>query len=284
MCEDLKVLTCKSIKVRSISIIQMEKTGNVIAIIMAGGLGKRMESNTPKVLIELCGVPMIVRILRQLKYLNYSINLEKIIIVVGKYKDQIKDVIDKVNDLPEIVYVTQPESLGTGHAIMCCEEELKKSPDSDVLILSGDVPLLSVNTMKNLLHVHGNIKLITATMNNPSGYGRIVMKDGKFEKIVEHKDCNERELKINQLNGGIYCIKSNLLINNFKHLSNNNNQHEYYLTDLVEIIQREEKMDIGILEIDEERVIEIIGVNTNEQLIKLDELLKNKIETENGYK
>jgi len=257
----------------------MEKS--VIAVIMAGGLGKRIESNIPKVLLEVKGLPMIVRIIKSLKRLGYIINLEKIIVVVGKYKEQIKNVIDNLVDLPPIIYVNQEEALGTGHAVMCCESELSKHPQSDVLILSGDVPMLSVYTMKNLIALKSDVKLITTIISDASGYGRVILKDNKFEKIVEHKDCNEEQLKILQINGGIYCVKSDLLCKNFKHLKNDNMQSEYYLTDMIEIIKREESINVDILNIDTERMIEIIGVNTIQQLKELEELIKNKkIETE----
>ena len=170
---------------------------NVVAVIMAGGLGKRMESDVPKVLHKVNGIPMINHILMKLKQMRSNVHLEKIIVVVGKYKDQIQSTINAVTDVNElelelevedsflqkVVYVTQPEPQGTGHAIMCCKDELLKHSESDVLILSGDVPLLSTYTIKNLLNMTSNVKLIVTNLDDPIGYGRIVMKDGKFDKI-----------------------------------------------------------------------------------------------------
>jgi bifunctional N-acetylglucosamine-1-phosphate-uridyltransferase/glucosamine-1-phosphate-acetyltransferase GlmU-like protein len=254
---------------------------SVVAVIMAGGLGKRIGYDVPKVLLEVGGIPMIIRLLKTLKYLSYTINLEKIIIVVGKYAEQIKNVVNIEVDLPKIVYINQKEALGTGHAIMCCESELSKHTESDVLILSGDVPMLSVDTMKNLIQINSSVKLITTNLNEPTGYGRIKFNGNNFEKIIEHKDCNEEELKINQINCGIYCIKSNLLCNNLKHLTNKNSQSEYYLTDIIEIIKREECVSVGFLNITSEKIVEIIGVNTIQQLRELEELIENKIEIEN---
>lgn len=251
---------------------------NVVAVIMAGGLGKRMETNIPKVLVEVNGIPMIVRIIQTLKHLSYNLNLEKIIIVVGKYSDQITDVINSLTDLPKIVYVKQEISLGTGHALMCCKNELLQNPESDVLILSGDVPMLSVDTMLRLISLSANVKLITTKIDNPTGYGRIILKDEIFEKIVEHADCNEEQIQVSQINSGIYCIKSKLLCNNFKYLKNKNKQIEYYLTDMIEIIQKKEKVNVDILNIDSENVFEILGVNTIEQLKELEKIIfiKNK--------
>lgn len=269
---------------------------SVIAIIMAGGLGKRMESTIPKVLMEISGIPMIVRIIKQLEQLSSVVHLEKILVVVGKYEQQIKAVIHKyINSqskqnntpnssaippfksfiaTPDIVYVKQPESLGTGHAIMCCKEELLTHTESEVLILSGDVPMLTANTMNELLELSSPIKLITTRLTDPHGYGRIVTTNKRFNKIVEHKDCTEEQLDITQINAGIYSIKSDFLCRNFQHLKNDNNQSEYYLTDMIEIIKREEQVEVLMLDIPTERTIEIMGVNTIHQLRELEELFQ----------
>lgn len=248
----------------------MEK--NVIAIVMAGGLGKRMESDIPKVLHKLNDIPMICHIL--LKLNQHNVNINRILVVVGKYKDLIQTTIQKYVDLPNISYIYQEEPLGTGHAIQCCREELIKYPYSDVLILSGDVPLLSIDTMCNLLNNPNTVKLITTNMENPQGYGRIVIENGSFVKIIEHKDCSEKQLLITMINSGIYCIRSDLLCKHLPYLQNNNNQQEYYLTDIIEIIKKEENIEIGILEIEKDKQIEIMGVNTLNQLNEL-ELLVN---------
>lgn len=255
---------------------------NVVAIIMAGGLGKRMESDIPKVLHKIDDVPMIVRILKNLRRFSCMINLEKIIIVVGKYKEQIQKVINEHITQLNIVYVMQEPALGTGHAVMCCRYELEKSPESDVLILSGDVPLLTIETMQNLINMEYDVKLISTTLVNPHGYGRIILENNEFIKIMEEKDATEEEKSITQVNGGIYCIKSALLCNNFKYLHNDNNQDEYYLTDMIEIIKDKEDKKVGIFNSDP---IEIMGINTKEQLKELEEYIqhKNKNEIKNYY-
>jgi UDP-N-acetylglucosamine diphosphorylase/glucosamine-1-phosphate N-acetyltransferase len=253
---------------------------SIVAVIMAGGLGKRMESSLPKVLHKISGIPMICHLLVKLKVLKHITNIKKIIIVVGKYKDIIKSEIEKYDEIPDIEYVIQEEPLGTGHAIKCCINELNEFPDSDVLILSGDVPLLQQNTMNKLVNMNENVKLITTNLSDPTGYGRIVKNSEKFEKIVEQKDCNKRELEIKEINCGIYAIKSEYLCKYLPHLKNNNSQGEYYLTDIIEMIKREEGLDVGILKIPQENVYEILGVNTIEQLKELEKLIiKNKIET-----
>jgi UDP-N-acetylglucosamine diphosphorylase/glucosamine-1-phosphate N-acetyltransferase len=249
---------------------------NVVVIIMAGGLGKRMNSNVPKVLHKVGGIPMLCHILFELNNLSNLVTINKILLVVGKYKEIIKEELDKYDTFPNIEFIYQDEPLGTGHAIQCCRNELLKYPESDVLILSGDVPMLKTNTMYSLLDINNEVKMITTILKEPNGYGRIVEKYEKFEKIIEQNDCNKSELKINKVNCGIYVIKAYNLSKYLPYLNNNNSQSEYYLTDIIEIIKREENLEVGMLNIPEERVIEIIGVNTIEQLRELDKLIKIK--------
>lgn len=256
---------------------------NVVIVIMAGGLGKRMESDIPKVIHKVSGIPMICHILLQLNILSKLVKINKILIIVGKYKDIIRTEIDKYNDyLHDIEYIIQDEPLGTGHAIQCCMDKLMEFPESNTLILSGDVPMLSSYTMNALINMDNQVKITTTNLNDPTGYGRIVKIDEKFDKIIEQKDCNKKELEIKEVNCGIYDIKSKYLCKYLPNLKNNNSQGEYYLTDIIEIIKREENEEIGILKMPEEKVYEIIGVNTIQQLKDLEKLIiKNKIETKN---
>ena len=123
------------------------------------------------------------------------------------------------------------------------------------------------------------VKLITTNLTEPDGYGRVLKKDGIFEKIVEHKDCTTEQLTITTVNCGIYAINSKLLCKYLPYLKNENNQKEFYLTDIIEIIKREENISVGVLEIEQEKIHEIIGVNTRSQLLELEALVKKKIET-----
>ena len=249
---------------------------SIIPIIMAGGLGKRMKSDLPKVLHKLDSIPLIVHILSKLKLLGERerVKIEKIMIIVGKYKDQIKNTIDNYISFPNIEYIFQEEPLGTGHAIQTCRKELIKYPNADILILSGDVPMLSVSTMLQLINKSSNTKIVTANMEDPTGYGRIITEDNIFCKIVEQKDCTAEQHFITKVNTGIYCIQSNILCKYLPYIKNNNNQKEYYLTDIIEIIKREEKVNIDMLEIEKDRLIEVTGVNTIEQLKELESLIK----------
>ena len=173
---------------------------DLVVIIMAGGLGTRMESNIPKVIHKLGGIPMINHILINLKHLEKKINLKQVLIVVGKYRNEIQKAIEEYTELSNITYVDQPEALGTGHAIQCCISELNKYPNSNTLILSGDVPMFSSDSMFNLIDNLDKARIIITTNNNPTGYGRIITTNGKFERIVEHNDCTPEQLSILKVN------------------------------------------------------------------------------------
>ena len=244
-----------------------------IVIIMAGGLGKRMNSDLPKVLHNILEKPMLVHIINQAKLINPI----KILIVVGKYKNIIKQTLEQYMDIninKQIVFIDQPIALGTGHAIQCCRDELLNYDDlSKVIILSGDVPLLKFSTINNMLENFNKVKIVTTKFNNPDGYGRIIEKNNKFLKIVEQKDCNEEEKLIKRVNCGIYIIQLSILCKYLPYLSNNNSQNEYYLTDIIEIIKINENIVIDIHDISEKNQYQIMGINTSEQLLELEKLM-----------
>jgi UDP-N-acetylglucosamine diphosphorylase/glucosamine-1-phosphate N-acetyltransferase len=245
----------------------MDNSNKLVVIVMAGGLGKRMNSDIPKVLHKISGIPMIVHILSELKVLNQTVEIEKILIVVGKYKREITETIQNSIYLDKITYILQPEPLGTGNAIQCCRDELLKYPNTNTLILSGDVPMLTSNTMFNTVKTLKSIvRIIVTKLDDPTGYGRIIEKNNKFDKIIEEKDCSKEELDIKKVNCGIYAINTEILCKYLPFITNHNAQREYYLTDIIEIIKNGEKKPIELLEIDKSKQIEILGVNTIEQL------------------
>ena len=257
-------------------------TKNVVVVIMAGGLGKRMGSTLPKVLHKIAGIPMLCHILLKLKVLANIVNIKKILIVVGKFKDLIESELAKTKDqLPDYDFVIQPEALGTGHALQCCIPELSVYPNSETLILSGDVPLIRPYTMNRLLAIPSPVKIITAKVKDSSGYGRIVRSGDTFEKIVEHKDCNRHELEINEINSGIYAVNTEYLCKHLPSLKNNNSQKEYYLTDIIQIIKNEERVSVGTYEMPEEDQYETSGVNTLEQLNELEKILLKQLDNKN---
>ena len=246
---------------------------DLVVIIMAGGLGTRMESTIPKVIHKLGGIPMINHILQNIQKLDQTIHVVKqVLIVVGKYKAEIQEAIE--TDL-EITYVNQPEALGTGHAIQCCLPNLIQYPNSKTMVLSGDVPLFSTQSMYSLLDKMDKVRMIVTHNLDPTGYGRIVMNKNSnvFDKIVEHIDCTEEQLTIQTVNCGIYAFDTEILCKWLPFIKNNNSKGEYYLTDIIEIIKREEQIDIDLYDLPSEKIIEVTGVNTITQLKELEYLL-----------
>ncbi len=246
----------------------MNKT---IIIIMAGGNGKRMESPLPKVLHNLDDIPLIVRIINTSKLLNPR----KILVVVGKDQKLIEETIQQYIDLSGIVFVNQPFANGTGDAIKCCYNELQPYINDNILILSGDVPLITKEIMFNILNDLNVCKIVVANSENPFGLGRIIMKQNSFEKIVEEKDCTNDQKKISLINTGVYAFKSEILCKYLPYIKNNNMQQEYYLTDIIEIIKINENINIQLLKILPQDLYKLTGVNTKKQLKDLEELYKS---------
>jgi len=240
---------------------------DTIIIIMAGGLGKRMNSELPKILHVVHNKPMLCHVIEQ----SIQLNPYKIFIVVGKYKNIIEQTIGELNN--KVEFIVQPEPLGTGHAIQCCRDELLRYPKKKVLILSGDVPLLTSSTMQTMLSDVKHVKIVTTLLDNPYGYGRIIEYDG-LVKIVEEKDATDQERTIKNVNCGIYIIQSKLLCTYLPLLQNNNKQNEYYLTDIIALIQQGD-IHVDTYTVSNEKQYEIMGVNTVEQLIELEKLNLN---------
>ena len=242
-----------------------------IIIILAGGLGKRMQTDIPKVLNKINNIPMLVILLREIcKDLD---NIDKILIVVGKYRSQIESTLLEYNALyKHIQFIYQENTLGTGHAVLCCRDYLLTiANNSKILILYGDTPLISLKTMSNMFLVN-NIKILTTFVDDATGVGRIVEADEKLEQIVEHKDCTESQLKIKKVNCGIYSVKNSLLIKYIDQIDNKNKQNEYYLTDIIGLIRKGENVDVEELSVLKADNFQVLGVNTKYQLEELEKL------------
>ncbi len=246
----------------------MEKNNDLTVTILAGGLGKRMKSELPKVLHCVNGVPMLVMIIRQC----LIINPKKILVVVGKYKPIIESTLHKFGILDKINFAIQDEPLGTGHAILCTLDQLTQEGIN--VILNGDTPLLTADTILKIIQTFrkNSSKLQITSINNPNptGSGRIILdKDGNFINIVEEKDCTDIQKLINLVNVGIYTAKNSILKRYIPLIENNNAQKEYYLTDIVKIYLKTETDSVGLIKLDKSKLGEIINVNTKEQLLNL---------------
>jgi UDP-N-acetylglucosamine diphosphorylase/glucosamine-1-phosphate N-acetyltransferase len=243
------------------------------AVILAAGKGKRMKNpERAKVMFEINGKPMIDYVVS----LALSVHSDRIVLIVGHQKQSVIDLIR--NDFQEynerITFAHQDEQLGTGHAVMQTESILKDFI-GDVLILSGDVPLLSKNTVDKFIEFHksGNFdaSLISAFFDDPSGYGRIIRdNDGNFIDIIEHKDSDGEQRKIKEINSGIYLINGKYLFDALKTINADNAQQEYYLTDVFYYFKNK-GFKIGAMPV--ENNPEITGVNSVEQLSQLEKLM-----------
>ncbi len=242
-------------------------------VILAAGKGTRMKSDLVKVLHPLLGIPM----------LSYPIDLSlngissgKTIVVVGYQGEKIRA---QFTD-DRLTFVDQGNPMGTGHAALCTENHLKGFKGV-ILILYGDVPLLKADTLGKFIDAHrendGAVTIMTAILDNPTGYGRIVRMDGGLVKrIVEEKDASPGELSIEEINTGIYCIDSPFLFEALKQLRADNAQGEYYLTDIV-AIANEQKRKVFAFPVEDST--EVKGINTRVDLAKADETLRNELLT-----
>ena len=247
------------------------------ALILAAGQGKRIKSNLPKVLHKVCGKEMVKHVIDTVK----KAEIQDINLIIGKGAELVEE---KTKDTG-VTYSLQAEQLGTGHAVKCAKKFLENK-SGVVAVFTGDTPLIKQSTVESLINDHINNKnaatILTAMVDDPTGYGRIVRDEsGKVLKIVEHKYCNEEELKIKEMNSSIYCFDIELLVKSLDKLNNNNKQGEYYLTDVIGIL-KDEGYSIGAVVTDIE---ETIGVNSRVQLAEAEEILRNRINTihmENG--
>jgi len=247
-------------------------TKNLVITIMAAGEGKRMNSSIPKVLHLFNNVPMLVRIINEANQLNPS----KIIIITGKYDDLIKRTLKLFLDITfdKLTFVQQKNPNGTGDAINSTLHLYNEN--ENVLILNGDMPLISSVLLHNFIKLNYDAQLLVAELDNPYGYGRILYNDENiFLGIKEEKDTNEEEKKIKIVNVGIYYFSSEILQKYIPLIDNNNVQNEYYLTDIVKIIKNSSTIIIKTHLIEEELKYQILGVNTQDELIDLENKYKN---------
>ena len=232
-------------------------TSNLVIAILAAGKGKRMKSSLPKVLHKINNKTLIENVIET----SSKLTSNKIIVIVGYKKDLIMNQLKNHN----VEFAEQNEQKGTGHAVQQCEKNIENI-DGDILILSGDVPLISEQTLSDLIKTHkrnnSKASLISSEFINPAGYGRI-KRDTRncFISIVEHKDATNDELKINEINAGIYIFDINTLFSKLSKIKNNNSQGEYYLGDVLKHI---DKNEISIFKTPNQS--EILGINNAEQL------------------
>ena len=238
------------------------------ALILAAGQGTRMKSHSSKVLHKVFGKSLVEYPILAAR----EVGVEEVCLIVGHKAEDVKEALgDRVS------YVLQKEQLGTGHAVMQAMEFIESA--DEVLILCGDTPLVTGDTLKGMLEFHhankNAITVLSALIEDPTGYGRIVRDgNGNLVKIVEQKDATEEEKTINEINGGMYAFDAKLLKYALSKLTNNNVQNEYYLTDTIEILLKEgHRVDA----IATQQADDIAGVNSRVQLAAVTEVMKKRV-------
>jgi len=245
-------------------------TAQIKAVVLAAGKGTRLhteKTDAPKVMRESCGKPLLWYVLKAISFIKE----EDIILVVGYKKECI------IEAFCQYPYAVQEEQLGTGHAVAAASDKLKDYKGA-LLVCYGDMPAIESDVYEELLKTHfdeGNdCTLLTGESSLAMSFGRIVRdENGNFLQVVEEKDCTPQQLKITELNTGVYVFNTPMLLNALKELKNDNAQGEYYVTD-VPAIMREKAAKIGILK--RNLGENIIGVNTEEQLKLIERILTER--------
>ena len=244
--------------------------GQLSTVILAAGKGTRMKSDLPKVLHPLNGLPMVHYVIDVAE----QIGSEKIVLIIGHMRDL---VCETLRDRP-VSFAVQDPQLGTGHAVMQAASEFT-GYDGNILVLSGDVPLLQADSLREMIAAHMEKQplatMLTTVMENPTGYGRVVRDaDGFVKEIVEEKDASDDIRKIKEINVGIYLFRAIPLFKTLPRVKNDNKQGEYYLPDVLKIyVQQGEKIAAYATH----NVEETHGINTVSQLQHAEEILLERV-------
>ena len=242
---------------------------SLAVVIMAAGKGTRLKSRRPKVLHEIGGKPLLAHVIAAASKI---VSAADIYVVVGHQAERVEAAVASTG----VKFVLQAEQLGTGHAIQCAQEAI--AGYDDVLVLSGDVPLLRAETIEMLMEYHrlgSAMTILTAVPENPFGYGRIVRRESEnaleVEAIVEQKSLKSEQLGIPEINTGIYAFQTKPLITHLRWLISNDENGEYYLTDLARIFVREGEL---VTAVEAAEADEVLGANTIPELVALDATLR----------
>ncbi|MGD8787321.1 MAG: NTP transferase domain-containing protein, partial [Phycisphaerales bacterium] len=243
-----------------------------VAIILAAGVSKRMNTKMAKVLHEVCGRPMLAYVLDACR----EVDVAKIYVVVGFSAEQVEE---QFNGTGDIVWVKQAEQLGTAHAVLCCKEHLQDF-DGQTLVLCGDGPLIRAQTLKTLIEKHEGEQsaatLATAKLEDPAGYGRIIRdKYGNMQGIVEDSDCTEAQLTIKEVNPSYYLFNNKILFEALEKVEPDNVKKEYYLTDALSGIIATGHKVIAVTAV---RPEEAKGVNSRAQLSEASKIMQRRIQ------
>jgi bifunctional UDP-N-acetylglucosamine pyrophosphorylase/glucosamine-1-phosphate N-acetyltransferase len=242
----------------------------VTFLILAAGLGTRMKSRRAKVLHRAGGVPLIEHVVRATLELTEPDNVT---VVVGHQATEVQAALAPAG----VRFTLQSEQKGTGHAVMCAREALA-ARDGLLVVLYGDCPLLSAGTLRELIELEraGSTAatVITTLLEDPTGYGRVISDEaGRIVAIVEQKAGTPEQLKVREINSGIYCFQSDLLWKHLDEIKTDNPAEEYYLTDIVEIFRRHGH-SVGTYRLEDPT--EVLGINTRVELAAVDKVLRDR--------
>jgi bifunctional UDP-N-acetylglucosamine pyrophosphorylase/glucosamine-1-phosphate N-acetyltransferase/UDP-N-acetylglucosamine pyrophosphorylase len=248
-----------------------------IAVVLAAGKGTRMKSDFPKVLIEICGRPMVEYVLDALA----ASGVNRVLLVVGYRSDLVRERLQTAGVKPaargriEITFVEQTEQLGTGHAVMMCREHLARQ-NGPVLVVTGDSPLIQPSSVRKLLARFQAERpaciLGTAHKDDPGGLGRVVRDaDGNFVRIVEVKDATEAQRRITECNMSTYVFDSAALVAALGELRSNNAQGEYYITDCCGILRDGGHKVLAVAELEP---CEALSINNVEELAQVESVIR----------
>lgn len=239
------------------------------AVILAAGAGTRMKSELPKVLHKVMGRAMVSHVISSVR----DAGADNIIVITGHGASRVEESLADAG----VSFVRQEEQLGTGHAVMQALDSLPES--GDVFILCGDTPLITSSALAEFAEYHRQhdaaITVLTASVDDPAGYGRIVRgSDGDLERIVEQKDASEEEKLIKEINAGMYCADAAFLREALPKITNDNAQHEYYITDLISIAVTEGKNAAACCVEDPD---DVMGVNNRVQLAAASKIMQGRV-------
>ena len=249
-------------------------TRGLAAIILAAGRSTRMKTDWPKVMHEVCGRSMLGHVLSACR----QAGIGEFYIVVGFGKQRI---IDAFGGQEAVHFIEQREQKGTGHAVSMCASALKDF-SGDVVVLAGDMPMVRSRTLQTLIQSHraagAAASLATTVLDDPSSYGRIVRDAaGGFERIVEHRDCTDEQLKIREVNPSYYCFDARSLFDALPRIKPDNAKGEYYVTDVLEVIRQAGKAVRAATSVP---AVNAMGINSRADLAEVSRLMQRRIATE----
>jgi len=241
------------------------KQENISVVILAAGKGSRMKSSKAKVLHTISGKPMLYYIINESRKIS-----DDVTVVIAHQKEAVIESMQ--NYFEDINFVEQDAKNypGTGGAMMQVEPKHDK-----VLVLNGDMPLITSDALKGFLELEADIIMSVFDLENPDGYGRVIIRNNHVEYIVEQKDADDAELNVTTVNAGVYAFSKVILEQYIPDLSNDNAQQEYYLTDIIAMANEDESSIVPLL-VDEEQ---FKGVNSKKDLADAEEIMQNRIHT-----